>query len=69
MHLTEQHHQYQEDKAHEHHTQVSLTVQSAPRRPHLSREVGPDDTTGSFFQPQSLWNSIFRIKDEALVQL
>lgn len=25
---------------------VSLDVQSAPRRPHLSREVRPDDTTG-----------------------
>lgn len=40
VHLTAHHHQYQEDKAH---TRVSLTVQ---RRPHLSREVGPDDTTG-----------------------
>lgn len=46
VHLTAQHHQYQEDKAHERHTRVSLTVQSAPRKPHLSREGGPDDTTG-----------------------
>lgn len=66
VHLIEQHHQYQEDKAHEHHTRGSLTVQSAPRRPHLSWEAGPDDTTGGSFQPQSLCNSMFRTKDEAL---
>lgn len=62
-HLTAQHHQ---NKAHERHTPVSLTVQSAPRRPHLSREVGPDDTTGGSFQHQSLCNSVLRTKGEAL---